>query len=226
MSRKKLTEYERISAVQNYLQSEDSQKVWAERTGVGESTFRDWVTKYARLGLDGLLDVGKRQYAPAVKKAAVLAYLNKEGSLSDICKKFNIKDRKSLRSWIKAYNGHDISSPQKAQERDACMTKGRNTTLEERIHIVGYCLEQNKNYTDTAKQFSVSYQQVYCWVKKYEALGAAGLEDHRGKRKDAAQMNEEEKLRAECKLLVSQLKRAELENIVLKKLAAVERRGC
>lgn len=225
MSRKKLTEYERITAVQEYLRSDDSQKVWAKKIGVGESTFRDWVTKYTCLGLDGLMDTTKRRYSPALKKAAVLAYLHKEGSLAAICKKFEIKDRKSLRSWIKAYNGHETSS-QKAQERDANMTQGRSTTLEERIRIVGYCLEQNKNYAQTARQFSVSYQQIYCWVKKYEALGAAGLEDRRGKCKDIAQMSEAEKLRAEYKLLESRLKRAELENIVLKKLAAVERRGC
>ena len=226
MSKKKLSEYERTTAVQHYLQSGESQKVWAKRLGVGESTFRDWVVKYNTSGLDGLLSTDRKQYAPAIKKAAVLAYLHKEGSLTDICKRFGVKDRKSLRSWIKAYNGHDISSPQKAQERDPTMTKGRSTTLDERIHIVGYCLERNKNYADTAAHFSVSYQQVYSWVKKYEASGATALEDRRGKRKDITQMNEEEKLQAECRLLKARLKRTELENNVLKKLAAVERRGC
>ncbi|TYP48715.1 helix-turn-helix domain-containing protein, partial [Thermosediminibacter litoriperuensis] len=48
------------------------------------------------------------------------------------------------------------------------MTKGRNTTLEERIEIVKYCLEHNRNYIETAEKYQVSYQQVRSWVIKYD----------------------------------------------------------
>lgn len=41
------------------------------------------------------------------------------------------------------------------------MTKGRSTTLEERIEIVKYCIDNNKKYQLTAETFNVSYQQVY-----------------------------------------------------------------
>lgn len=51
----------------------------------------------------------------------------------------------------------------------------RKTTQEERIKIVNYCLEHNKNYKKTAKLFDISYTQVYQWVKKYLTSGKEGL---------------------------------------------------
>ena len=44
-------------------------------------------------------------------------------------------------------------------------TKGRTTTLEERIKIASFCIENGYNYQYAAKTFEVSYQQVYQWVK-------------------------------------------------------------
>jgi transposase len=44
------------------------------------------------------------------------------------------------------------------------MTKGRSTTWEERIQVVLYCIENEKNYKKAADTFEVSYQQVYQWV--------------------------------------------------------------
>lgn len=41
----------------------------------------------------------------------------------------------------------------------------RKTTQEERIKIVNYCLEHNKNYKKTAELFDISYTQVYQWIK-------------------------------------------------------------
>lgn len=48
-------------------------------------------------------------------------------------------------------------------------TKGRTTTLEERIKIASFCIENGYNYQYAAKTFEVSYQQVYQWVKKFES---------------------------------------------------------
>ena len=47
-----------------------------------------------------------KKYSKELKIKAVQAYLNGEGSLREICKKYGIKDNKSLRSWILWYNGH------------------------------------------------------------------------------------------------------------------------
>lgn len=56
------------------------------------------------------------------------------------------------------------------------------TTYEERLQIVQDCLDHDKNYGAVALKYGCSYQQVRNWVKRYEEMGAAGLEDRRGKR--------------------------------------------
>lgn len=105
------------------------------------------------------------------------------------------------------------------------MTKGKATTLEERIEIVSFCIEHNKDYSTTIKKYGVSYQQIYAWVRKYDEKGAIGLEDKRGKRKLESEMTDIERIKAENRLLQAQNRRLELENKLLKKLEELERRG-
>lgn len=104
------------------------------------------------------------------------------------------------------------------------MTKGRATTLEERIEIVTYCIKQGKDYGAAIERYRVSYQQIYSWVRKYEQSGVSGLADKRGKRKKPEEMTEVERLRAENRLLQAENKRKEMEIALLKKLQEVERR--
>ena len=104
------------------------------------------------------------------------------------------------------------------------MKKGRKTTYEERIEIVSFCIENNKDYQLTIKKYQVSYQQVYSWVRKYEVQGIEGLLDQRGRTKPESEMTELEKLRAENRLLKAQNKRQEMEMNFLKKLDEIERR--
>lgn len=42
-----------------------------------------------------------------------------------------------------------------------------NTTHEERIGIVEYCISNSNDYSMTARIFSCSYGPVYSWVNKY-----------------------------------------------------------
>lgn len=105
------------------------------------------------------------------------------------------------------------------------MAKGRGTTLEERIEIVGHCIANNKDYGKTIEKYGVSYQQIYTWVRKYEKDGFDGLTDRRGKRKEESSMTEVEKLRARLKLKEAENYRLQMENDLLKKLGALERGG-
>ncbi|MBR6039701.1 MAG: helix-turn-helix domain-containing protein [Clostridia bacterium] len=98
------------------------------------------------------------------------------------------------------------------------MTKGRKTTQEERAEIVAYCIEHGKDYPLTIQTYGVSYQQVYAWVRKYEDRGIDGLRDGRGRTKPVEELNETERLKLENKILKAQLKDAEMENKLLKKL--------
>ena len=105
------------------------------------------------------------------------------------------------------------------------MSTSRKTTQAERIEIAKACLENGCNYGETAIQYSVSYQQVYSWVKKFQKYGEAGLEDRRGSR-TAQQVarTEEEKLRVQIARLEHELYMTKMERDLLKKLDEIERR--
>ena len=98
------------------------------------------------------------------------------------------------------------------------MTKGRKTTQEERAQIVAFCIEHGKDYALTVETYQVSYQQIYSWVRKYEASGVDGLVDRRGKSKPEDELTETERLRQENRILQAKLKDKEMEIALLKKL--------
>lgn len=98
------------------------------------------------------------------------------------------------------------------------MRKGRKTTIEERAEIVAYCIANGKDYGSAAEKYGVSYQQVYSWVRKYEAKGTDGLTDRRGKAKPEEELTEADKLRMENKILQARIKDREMEIAILKKL--------
>lgn len=87
-----------------------------------------------------------------------------------------------------------------------------------------YCIKHTNDYNATAEKFTVSYQQVYSWVTKYEQGGVEALEDRRGKKKIESQMPEIEKLKAANKLLEAENRRQRMEIDFLKKLEEIERR--
>jgi transposase-like protein len=163
-------------------------------------------------------------YSVQQRDDAVSDYLSGCYSQTEVCEKYGIRSRNSLRKWVLEYNGHEKIKPSKAEE-ETCMTNGRATTIEERIEIVKYCIEHNRNYHETAERFKVSYQQVRSWVVKYDKSGIDALADRRGKRKPEDQLTELERLKAENKFLEAKNKRLEMENELLKKLEELER-GC
>ena len=93
------------------------------------------------------------------------------------------------------------------------MTDGRKTTFEERIEIVEYCLKHQKNYQLAAHTYSVSYQQVYQWTKKFETNGEEGLRDRRGRTKDEVELTVEEKLKLEIQRIERENERLRAENL-------------
>lgn len=159
-----------------------------------------------------------RKYSKETKLRAVQDYLDGKGSLWTISDKYGIKDEKSLREWIKRYNGHKEFKELSSARGEIYMTKGRKTTQEERAEIVAFCIEHGKDYGLTIETYKVSYQQIYSWVKKYEEKGVEGLTDRRGKTKPETELTEEERLRQENKILQAKIKDQEMEIDLLKKL--------
>lgn len=228
MSRKSEKSYEeKMQAVLAYLSGKSGCSQLAREHDVDESTVRAWLRLYETFGEEGLSNHSfNKVYRPELKREAVQAYLSGEGSLMDITKRFKLSSHSQLIRWIKLYNGHKEFRSLSGHGGEMNMTKGRTTTREERIEIVGFCIENGKDYSQTIEKYGVSYPQIYSWVRKYEARGAAGLEDKRGKRKDLSEMTETERLKAENRLLQAKLRHSEMENLLLKKLEELERRGC
>ena len=225
MARSRFTPQERIAAVEDYLEGRIGRTAVRRKLGIVDITFQTWVRIYKTEGPEGFIEKPKnKRYTARQKKDAVEAYLNGEGSQGDICERYNISSRAILQNWIKLYNGHKELRCGRGRGSDIYMTKGKNTTYEERLEIVSYCIEHGNDYTATIEKYGVSYQQIYSWVRKYNEKGAEGLVDKRGKRKPESEMTELEKLRAENKLLAARNKRLETENAVLKKLEEIERR--
>lgn len=121
----------------------------------------------------------------------------------------------SLNLW---YNSGKDFKERSRLERGVTMNKGRKTTLEERAEIVAFCIANGKDYGLAAEKYGVSYQQVYSWVRKYEAKGTDGLTDRRGKTKPEEELTEADKLRMENKILQAKIKDREMEIAILKKL--------
>ena len=159
-----------------------------------------------------------KKYSPELKIAAVKSYLAGEGSLIQTCKKFGILRHKQLQDWIMWYNGHKDIKWCNSAKGEIYMTKGRNTTQEERAKIVAFCIEHNYDYGLTVETHKVSYQQIYAWVRKYEEGGVDKLKDNRGRTKPAEEMTELEKLKAEMKILEAKNRQLEIENEFIKKL--------
>jgi transposase len=227
MGRKGINFDKKLEAVERYKRGEGSQDSIAREYGVRKASFRQWIANYEAMGPSGLAAVhSNNRYSMELKVAAVEAYLRGDGSQVEICKRHNIRSRAQLQDWIMLYNGHKELRAIGGQGRGIYMTKGRLTTLDERIELVSYCIAKGKDYGAAIAKYGVSYQQIYSWVRKYEAKGVEGLIDNRGKRKLLDEMTEVERLRAENKILKAKNEQKDMEIAVLKKIREIEgRRG-
>ncbi|MCC8075199.1 MAG: helix-turn-helix domain-containing protein [Clostridiales bacterium] len=163
-----------------------------------------------------------KKYSIELKKAAVEAYLAGEGGLRTICQRYEISDHHVLRNWIACYNGQKENKQPSAARGALYMTKGKQTTQQERAEIVAFCLEHGKDYLQTVKQYGVSYNQIYSWVRKYEEKGIDGLADGKGRTKPESEMTDTEKLQAQVRMLEAQLRDKQMEIDLLKKVKELE----
>lgn len=225
MGRKGIDWNKKMEAVEKYKRGEGSQYSIARENGVDRSSLNQWIANYEAMGQSGLAVVNtNNRYSMELKTAAVESYLRGEGSQVEICKRYCIRSKTQLQKWITLYTSHKELRATGGRGRGVYMTKGRLTTLDERIEIVSYCIANGKDYGAAIEKYGVSYQQIYSWVCKYEKKGVDGLIDKRGKRKPLEEMTEIERLQAENKILKAENKQKEMEIAVLKKLQEIERR--
>lgn len=215
---------EKVKIVEDYLAGRIGFRSTCKTMGIGQTTLKLWLRLYKMRGVEGLTPTAtERKYSVELKETVIKEYLAGGISLEGLCQKYDITHSHIVRKWMKKYNCCErFRTPNSGGE--IYMAKGRTTTLDERIEIVSYCIENGKDYGKAIEKYQVTYQQIYCWVRKYEESGVKGLTDRRGKRKPFEEMSEVERLRAELKILEAENKRKDMEIAVLKKVREIERR--
>ena len=222
--RNKRTPEEKETIVKAYLSGQSTLSKLAFIHGTSKRRVYDWVLQYKKDGIKAFLpQQNNNVYSKALKAKAVKDYLDGRGSLTTISMEYGLRSMTQLRKWIKVYNsGKEFRDNMSGGSR---MKESRPTTLEERIQIAKDCIANGGNYGETALKYKISYQQVYQWTKKFKEMGAAGLEDRRGKRKkDQTPRTELEKAQIEIERLKHELYLTQMERDLLKKLDEIERR--
>lgn len=218
MGRKlKITLDSKLMAINEYLDDLNSIDFVAKKYSISPRYLSTLVQKFMALGPEGIMPKPKNQrYSSEFKQQVVLEYLEGTVSLRELVIKYKMRSHTQILSWLKLYNGgNNLKST--GTKGVVAMNKGRKTSYEERIEIVEHCLKNGLDYGLSAEKYNVSYQQIYSWVGKYNARGASGLKDGRGKGKELVDMNEVERLTAENKLLKARVERLVMEAELKKK---------
>ena len=224
MSKHVFSKEEKLAIIKFYHEEPYTLNEVANIFNVHRDTIKDWQNDYFHFGEGGLERLPKQNfYSREVKIAAVQDYLSGEFSLREVTRKYRLSSRSVLRNWVKKYTSHsELQDSGKGMSQT--MTKGRKTTVEERIKIAKACLTNGKNYQETAAQYGVSYQQVYQWLRKFEVDGEEALEDRRGRTKPTEERTTEDELRLKIQQMERENERLRAENLLLKKLEEIERR--
>lgn len=216
------TAAEKFAIIQQIESGQMGVKSAVKTFGISKSTLAKWRRRYRVYGYEGLeIRTSNRSYSAELKLQAVRDYLSGGLSQYEVIDKYKIASRNQLSRWVDKYNGH--SSLRAYTGGTTAMTKGRTTTLQERIDIVLYCLAHAQDYRKAAEQFKVSYQQVYGWVKKYEVGGQEALQDGRGRSKAPEELTDADRHKLAMKKLEYENERLRAENAFLKKLQELER---
>ena len=214
----------KIEIAKAYINGEGSYNSLARKYGVGHESVEKWVRMFREHGEGGFVTrSGNRSYSSEFKIQCVEEVLTGLGSVDDVIVKHGISSRFVLNNWIKKYRAN-IELRDYYPRREVYMAGARRkTTIEERREIVKFCLEHDRDYKGTASVYDVSYQQVYDWVKKYDANGEAALADRRGHHKSDDEVDELERLRRENQRLKRQLEEKDMLVELLKKVKEFER---
>lgn len=222
---KRRSAYEKWEIIAPIIEEKISVNSVSKKHKISTSVINTWIHKYKAGGFVGLESSKSHKSYPAeLRIAAVEDVVVRGMSPNSVLNKYNISSRNVLDGWISSYNrGNELVKISKGRA-DTTMTKGRKTTLEERIEIAQYTIARDNDYQATMEKYKVSYQQVYSWVKKYEAHGMDGLQDGRGKNKEKVELSELELLRLENKQLKERNEYLEIKDAIEKKLIELKHR--
>lgn len=213
-------------ACEDYLTGKKSAIQIARELGMskrGSDKVLEWARSYRINGAEIFKDKPhNRSYTKEFKNKIVMEYQIGQESLRDLQIKYNIPSTETIRKWILKYNNH-IEIKDYDPKPEVYMAKSRKTTYEERIEIVKYCLDHDRDIKITASLYKCSYHQVRSWVLKYEEDGEDGLLDRRGKRKSEDELTELEKAQRKIAQLEREKEEFRKKYELLKKAEQLER---
>jgi transposase-like protein len=218
---------QKVQACEDYLSGKKSAAEIARELGMGKRgivTVKGWARNYKANGGEIFEDKPhNRAYSKEFKEKVVQEYLTGQGSTYDLQAKYCIPSRRTIRRWISMYNNH-IEIKDYDPKPEVYMAESRKTTFEQRIEIVKYCLDHNRDIKTAASLYKCSYHQVRSWVIKYEESGEDGLHDKRGKRKSDKELTELEKAQRKIAQLEREKEEFRKKYELLKKAEQLERR--
>lgn len=226
MSRKKYDEEFKRKIIHEYEAGGISCYKLGKKYGVDAKCVRSWCRLHKQFGDDYLTqNHSNLNYSAKFKQQVVHAYLEGGKTYQSVATEYGIFAPTTVRQWVMMYNNHEELTDSRPEGLfNMVKDTTRKTTLDERIQIVEFCIANNNNYALTAKEFHVSYGQVYSWVRKYNSGGADKLIEKRGKTKSKETLSEQERLQIEVRMLRAENKKQQMEIDFLKKLEEVERR--
>lgn len=217
---KRLSFKDKVKACELYDQGYGSLQSISNEFGISKSGFKLMYSKYKNHGSESLKMQTKHQtYTKEFKEKVIESYNNKEGSYRELAVKYGIYNHSIINRWVLGYNNSNKTT---YSGTGGVTMKGRKTTLDERVEIIGYLIDNDIDYNKTSSHFKVSYQQVYTWYKKYQKLGVDGLVDNRGVKKQDNELSEIELLRRENARLKHELEPSKAAEMVLKKKRELE----
>ncbi|OOM70040.1 transposase [Clostridium puniceum] len=120
----------KVQVVEEYLTGVKSMAQIAYELQINYSTVQDWVSKFKLLGSKGLItENSNASYSSEIKRQAITDFHNNQGSLREICIRYNISSHSILRRWIKQHNCDKILESYHTKGA-AIMNNGRKTTYE------------------------------------------------------------------------------------------------
>lgn len=219
---KRLSYEEKLLICTIYEKGEGSLRQLASQFGVSKSAIEVLIFKYSKFGAEALRMQGMNQsYTETLKNEVVESYRNGAGSYYDLALKYGIRNPSLIARWVLGYNNIKTTH----SESGGIDIMGRKTTLDERVKIVEYLIQNEFDYQGTSLKFEVSYQQVYTWYKKYQVFGVDGLNDKRGRKKEPQELSEIEQLRRENERLKKELYLSEAAKEVFKKKQELEEKA-
>lgn len=214
MGRKeKFSKEVKIDACKRYLSGRSGVSELKNEIGCDEMTLRHWIACYKNNGPESFDKKGHNRSYSLEFKYQIILECEKE-SVNTVAPKYNIS-RSVVRNWIMKYNKGELEEYDPHPE--VYNMKNRKVTIEEKIEIVKWTIENNNDYKEAALRYTVPYYLVYNWVKKYNESGEEGLKDNRGKSKSEKDLTELEKKDREIEKLKLELERVKRAEEILKK---------